>query len=85
MKIILTNKAEKSFNKLPANIKKKVLKQIELLDLDINHRSLRVKKLKGTQYFEARIDYLYRFIFRLEKNNLYIIALGPHDEGLGKK
>lgn len=85
MKIILSKRAEKNFEKLPLQIKKKVLKQFRLLDIDIRHPSLRIKKLKGTNYFEGRIDYHYRFVFRVENQTLYIVALGPHDEGLDKK
>ncbi|EKE15243.1 MAG: hypothetical protein ACD_12C00109G0005 [uncultured bacterium] len=85
MKIVFSNKAEKNFDKLPLKIKKKTLKQFRLIDTDIHHSSLQTKKLKGTNYFEARIDYHYRFVFRVEDESLYIISLGTHDEGLGKK
>lgn len=85
MQVLFTRKAEKAFDRLPIKIKRKVLKQFDFIDTDVNHPSLRVKKLQGTDYFEARIDYHHRFIYRIKKNILYILALGPHDEGLGKK
>lgn len=85
MKISFTKKAEKAFDRLPIKIKKKALKQFNFIDIDVNHPSLRVKKFQGTNYYEARIDYHYRFIFELEENILHILILGPHDEGLGKK
>jgi mRNA-degrading endonuclease RelE of RelBE toxin-antitoxin system len=85
MKILLSNKAEKAFDKLPVKIKKKALKQFNFLDIDINHPSLRIKRLLGTKYFEGRIDYHYRFIFQIENNVIQILAIGPHDSGLGKK
>jgi len=85
MKIIFSNKAEKNFDKLPLQIKKKALKQFKPIDMDINYQSLHTKKLKGSDYFEGRIDYHYRFVYRIENETLYIISLGPHDEGLGKK
>jgi len=84
-KIIFSNRAEKNFDKLSLPIKNKFIKQIKLIEKDLYYPSLRVKKLKGTEYFEARIDYHYRFIFRIKNEDLFIIAIGPHDEGLGKK
>ena len=85
MKILFTQKAEKAFDKLPKEIKKKAIKQFNYLDINVHHPSLRVKKLVNLSYFEARIDYQYRFVFEISENVLHIISLGPHDSGLGKK
>ncbi|MGI8419723.1 MAG: hypothetical protein ACR2LN_03700 [Candidatus Levyibacteriota bacterium] len=35
--------------------------------------------------FEARIDYHYRFTFSISAEEIIILSIGPHDEGLGKK
>lgn len=78
------SKAEKQLRKLPSVIIKKLEKQLDFLAQDINYPSLHVKKMQGSKYFEARIDYHYRFIFSIKENEIVIIALGPHDEGLGK-
>jgi mRNA-degrading endonuclease RelE of RelBE toxin-antitoxin system len=85
MKIVFTRKAEKAFDRLPREIRKKTLKQLAFLDINIHHPSLRVKKLVNQVYFEARIDYQYRFVFEIENDTLSILSIGPHDSGLGKK
>ncbi|MDH7476226.1 MAG: hypothetical protein QHH09_02005 [Microgenomates group bacterium] len=84
MKIILTARAEKTYKKLPLNIKLKTDKKLQLLLTNIKHPSLRVKKMTGINRFEARIDYHYRLTFIMKNNNIYILTIGPHDEGLGK-
>ncbi len=43
------------------------------------------KKMAGIPRLEARIDYHYRFTFTIEGNYIWILSIGPHDEGLGKK
>ena len=84
MKIVLSKEAEKSYAKLPFSIKKKADKQFNFLATNIKHPSLRVKKMQGLPFYEARIDYHYRFIFSIGATSITIITLGPHDEGLGK-
>ena len=39
----------------------------------------------GQDSFEARIDLHYRFTFKIEEDKIYILTIGSHDEGLGKK
>lgn len=85
MSIGLTKKAEKAYKKLPLSIKKKADKQFMFLITKQNHPSLRARKMQGLPHFEARIDYHYRFIFSTKGDEIIIIAIGPHDEGLGKK
>lgn len=41
--------------------------------------------MSGSSNFEARIDIHYRFAFQMEADIIYILVIGPHDEGLGKK
>lgn len=81
----LTERAEKSYSKLPFHIKKKSKRQFKMLVESPQHPSLRVKKKQGENIFEARIDYHYRFTFIVEEKTLWILSIGPHDEGLGKK
>lgn len=85
MTINFSKKAEKGYKKLSLVIKKKADKQFKFLRTNPHHPSLNVKKMQGEDYFEARIDYHYRFRFFIEKNTIFIITVGPHDEGLGKK
>lgn len=85
MTVKFTAAAEKNYSRLPLNIQKKVDKQITLLISDYRHPSLRTRKMGDSGDFEARIDIHYRFSFQVEGENIYVLIIGSHDEGLGKK
>ena len=85
MNIKLNKKAEKGYIKLSPEIKNKANKKFLLLDIDIHHPQLYTKKMGGSDRWEARIDYHYRFTFVVENNTILILSIGPHDEGLGKR
>jgi len=78
-------KAEKQARKLPLHIVKKLHKQLLILMKNMYHPSLRVKRMEGQDAWEARIDFKYRFTFSKTPDQILILTLGPHDEGLGKK
>lgn len=75
----------KQYKKLPRITQKKFLKQLEHLLDDRFHPSLRSKKMSGSQKYEARVDYHYRFTFSIIADEVWLLTVGPHDEGLGKK
>ncbi|HBQ50742.1 TPA: hypothetical protein DD690_02035 [Candidatus Daviesbacteria bacterium] len=77
--------AEKNYRKLSLNIQKKADKQFELLLTNYRHPSLRSRKMGKGDVFEARIDRHYRFTLQVLEGEMYILTIGPHDEGLGKK
>ena len=85
MKVVLSPRANKNLKKLPSLLKKKFLKQLDYLTKNPLHPSLRARKMSGLDVYEARIDYHYRFVYQTSREKIEIIALGPHDEGLGKK
>lgn len=85
MTIQLSDKVKKQVQKLPIHIQEKFRKQLLFLLENPRHPSLRVKKMRGHDAFEARIDYHYRFGFEIEGDVIHILAVGPHDTGLGKK
>lgn len=85
MNIIVSPKAEKQLSKLPKHIQKKTHRQFSFLILDYRHPSLHSRKMSGQDLFEARIDLQYRFTFQIEEDTIYILTIGSHDEGLGKK
>ena len=76
---------EKDYKKLSLNIQKKADKQFELLLTNYHHPSLRSRKMGKGNIFEARVDRHYRFTFQIEEDEINILTIGPHDEGLGKK
>jgi mRNA-degrading endonuclease RelE of RelBE toxin-antitoxin system len=85
MRLNFSRQAEKQFRKLPDYLKKKARKQFHFLLDDYRHPSLRTKRMEGLTRFEARIDRHYRFTFEVFENEIFILSVGPHDEGLGKK
>ncbi len=81
----LSKNADKQLQKLPKEIQRKFIKQLNFLLQNPQHPSLRARKKSGSDIYEVRIDYHYRFTYFLELNEAIIITIGPHDEGLGKK
>ncbi len=58
-----TPKFRKQYKKLPLNIQNKFAKQLKLLEDNYRHPSLQTKKIGSADYFEARVDLHYCFIF----------------------
>lgn len=80
-----SKKAEKDYIKLPLKIKTKADRQFSHLLTNYRHPSLRTRKMVGIDIFEGRIDIQYRFTFQIEGDAIYVLTVGPHDKGLGKK
>ena len=85
MTVKFTKAAEKDYKKLPLSIQKKADKQFLLLIENYRHPSLQTRKMGGEDKFEGRIDRKNRFTFLIAQEEIYILTVGPHDEGLGKK
>ena len=85
MTYALSINAKKQLQKLPRGIQKKFTKQLRFLLQDPKYPSLQAKKKSGSEDFEARIDYHYRFTYVILGSEINIITIGPHDDGLGKK
>lgn len=86
MRIILSDPVKRHIIKLPVTIQKKLEKQLMFLAQDVRHPSLHARKMTGdANKYEARIDYHYRFTYDVFDDTITILAVGPHDTGLGKK
>lgn len=85
MNLVFSPKSQKQLLKLSPVIRKKFYKQINLLENNRNHPSLHLKKMVNQDIYEVRIDLHYRFSFVVKDDIVNILAVGPHDEGLGKK
>ncbi len=85
MKLTITPEAQDQLDNLPVHIQKKANRQFTYLLSDYRHSFLRTRKMGGFNIFEGRIDIHYRFSFQVEGEDIYILIIGPHDEGLGKK
>jgi mRNA interferase RelE/StbE len=85
MTIVFSPEAKDQLSKLPPPLKKKAQKQFGYLLENYKHPSLRARKMGGKGVFESRIDKHYRFTFVVSGEEIYVLTVGPHDEGLGKK
>lgn len=85
MKLEITDNARRQLKRLPGSQREKARKAFYLLLENYRHPSLHSRKMSGKAVFEARIDYQYRFMFMPKDDVIYILAVGPHDTGLGKK
>ncbi len=85
MNLVVSPRAQKQLSNLSKPIQKKTKRQFKFLVSDYRHPSLRSRKMQGSGVFEARVDYHYRFTFQIIEDQIFILTVGPHDEGLGKK
>lgn len=85
MKLVFSQRASKQVKKLTLSLRKKLYKQVSFLLTNPRHPSLRSKRMTEENKYEARIDYHYRFTYKIEGEEVWILSVGPHDEGLGKK
>ncbi len=69
----------RDYRKLPKDLRDRVDKQLHFLLENPRHRSLRLKRLKGTDRFEIRITAGYRLTFRYDENFLELRRVGTHD------
>ena len=79
-RFLRTRQFKKQYKKLPAKIQTKFQKQIKLLIQDIRHPSVQAKKMQNTaNIWEGRIDYQYRFTFKLIDETMILRAIGTHE------
>ena len=79
MEIRFTKSFKKDYKKLSQEIKKQLDKQLLLFLENIDHSSLRIKKMKGHLIiWEGRINKNYRFTFEVKKNLYIIRRAGNH-------
>jgi mRNA-degrading endonuclease YafQ of YafQ-DinJ toxin-antitoxin module len=83
MKLVLSSKFQKDRDKLLGKnpqIRKKVAKTLKLMQKNINHPSLRLHKLAGTNIWSVSVDMDLRIKFYLVENKLFLLEIGSHDE-----
>ena len=81
----------KDYQKLPQRIQQKTDKQLGFLLQDWRHPSLRTKKVQGSllakkvvALYEINITMNYRLLFQKTKTSYILLAVGTHDEILGR-
>jgi mRNA-degrading endonuclease RelE of RelBE toxin-antitoxin system len=79
-----TERFEETYAKLPASVRKKVIKALRLLAENPRYPSLQTKPIQGARgIYEARVDRDYRMTYeRLPGDVLRMRVVGKHDEAL---
>ena len=80
--IVVADQFRRRYEKLPAAIQKKILKQEKLLSENPFQPSLHTEKLqpKNKEYWSVRVDKRYRILFRfLSGTEIVLITVGTHD------
>jgi mRNA-degrading endonuclease YafQ of YafQ-DinJ toxin-antitoxin module len=55
-------------------------KTLSLLNTNINHRSLKLHKLSGTDYWAVSVSKSYRIKIRIEDKYIFCVGFGSHEE-----
>lgn len=81
--IVFSNKITKQLLKISRTNKDlglKIRKIVSYLQLDPNHPSIRLHKLKNTQYWSIAVGMSVRIKLRINNNQIFLLKIGTHDE-----
>jgi len=77
--IVFTRPFEKSFAKLPAEIRRATYQKLRLFLITPSHPSLRVKKIQGTTIvWEMSVTMNYRLTFEVSETEIFLRKIGTH-------
>jgi mRNA interferase RelE/StbE len=75
-----TRRFKKDYRKLPEEIRKAFDEKLSLFLSNINHPSLRVKRIQGTSdRWEGSVTMKYRFTFQFSNDDVIFRTIGTHD------
>jgi mRNA-degrading endonuclease RelE of RelBE toxin-antitoxin system len=79
MKAILSDRVINALERVPPQVRRAFLKQVDLLVKNLAHPSLKAKKYDQAQgVWQARVNRSWRFYFTIEGSNYKIEALMTH-------
>lgn len=79
MKLTLTRRALRDYDRLPPSLQTLVDKQLSLLLSDLRHPSLRAKKYDEKRHvWQGRVSRGYRFYFTVEGDTYCILTIIEH-------
>jgi mRNA-degrading endonuclease RelE of RelBE toxin-antitoxin system len=79
MKLRFTERADKDYADLPANIRKAFAKQLRFLLTNFGHPSLHAKKYsESLGIWQGRVTRGWRFYFKIEGDEYVILSVIPH-------
>jgi mRNA-degrading endonuclease RelE of RelBE toxin-antitoxin system len=85
MRIARTEGFKKAWRQLTEEQKASGQKTIEILVINMRYPSLRVKRIKGTEYiWEARVSRSLRMTFQIEGDTIILRNIGQHDKPLDR-
>lgn len=80
MELIYSNRFKKDYKKLSKELQESFNSKLKLFIKNINHPSLRTKKIQGSKNdFELSINMNYRIVWQYAKDKIYLKAIGKHD------
>ena len=75
-----SHRFKKQYKMLPANIQRTFHAKLSLMLDDMEHPSLRIKKIQGAaNRWEGSVTMKYRFTFHLDEETLVLRTIGTHD------
>ena len=80
MKLILTERFKKDFKGLSKEIQKTAEGKLRLLENNVRHPSLRVKKVRNHEgIFEGSVNMSFRFLFLIAAEGYTLLRISQHD------
>lgn len=83
MELTFTKSFDDEFAKISKgniSLKKKVIKQLSLIQHNPRHPSLRLHKLQGEDYWSISVDRSIRILIRIESRAMYVYHIGKHED-----
>lgn len=85
MSFVLPARFRRAYRSLTLEEQKRVQKALRLMDEDLRHPGLRIKRIRGTQnIWEARASRALRLTFEVEGESIILRNVGVHDATLKK-
>ncbi len=79
MRLRFTERADKDYADLPADIRKTFAKQLRFLLANLRHPSLHAKKYsEGEDIWQGRVTRGWRFYFKIKGDEYIILSIIPH-------
>ena len=78
MRAVATDRFARALANAPDKIKNDFSKQLSLLLKDRRHKSLCAKKFDSKGRWQARVNYSWRFYFRINKDIYELLDVIPH-------
>jgi mRNA interferase RelE/StbE len=80
MEFLYSNRFKKEYKKFSNELRKTINSKLKLLSENINHPSLRTKKIQSHKNdFESSINMNVRIVWQYAEEKIYIKAIGKHD------